>query len=272
MKTTFPKAQPKIIYYRDYKNFDLYNFRSDLREQLNQVAEKDYFHFELTFLRVLEDHAPMKQKVLRANDNPYMTKVLRKAIMRRSALKNKYLKNKTEESHKAFKKQKNFTKRLAKKERVKYFANLDLNKYTDNIKFWNTVKPMFSRCGKEKMKITLVENGEVVSDDQINAETFNDFFIDAVSSLAIEENKALLDDASDILDPVKKSIKKFRNHPSILDIKKNVSVTSNFSFSEVDITEMIAEIKSECEKVRDIYEYSSEKIERGSGHRCSASD
>ena len=54
MKTTFPKAQPKIVYYRDYKDFDLYNFRTDLREELNKIAEKDYFHFKLTFLRVLE--------------------------------------------------------------------------------------------------------------------------------------------------------------------------------------------------------------------------
>ena len=244
MKTTFPKAKPKIIYYRDYKHFDLYKFRSDLREKLNQVAEKDYFHFELTFLRVLEEHAPMKKKVLRANDKPYMTKALRKAIMRRSALKNKYLKNKSEESLKAFKKQKNFTKRLAKKERVKYFANLDLNKYTDNIKFWNTVKPMFSRSANGQMKITLVENGEVISNDQLNAESFNNFFIDAVSSLAIEENQALLDDVHDVTDPVKKSIQKFRNHPSIIDIKKNVSVTSKFSFSEVDVADMIAEINN----------------------------
>ena len=85
---------------------------------------------------------------------------------------------------------------------MKYFANLDLNKYTDNVKFWNTVKPIFSRTSCGQMKITLVENGEVISDDQINAESFNDFFIDAVSSLAIEENRALLDDAYDISDPV----------------------------------------------------------------------
>ena len=176
MKTTFPKAQPRIIYYRDYKNFDLYNFRTDLREQLSKSAEKDYFHFELTFLRVLEAHAPMKKKVLRANDKPYMTKALRKAIMRRSELKRKYLKNKSDESHKAFKKHKNYTNRLAKRERSKYFANLDLNKYTDNIKFWNTVKPMFSGSGNGPKKITLVENGEVVANDQINSESFNDFF------------------------------------------------------------------------------------------------
>ena len=104
------------------------------------------------------------------------------------------MKNKTDEDLKAFKKQKNFTNRLAKKERTKYFANLDLNKYTDNIKFWNTVKPMLSNSGAGHQKINLIENGEVVTDDKVNAESFNEFFIDAVSSLAIEENRALLDD------------------------------------------------------------------------------
>ena len=143
----------------------------------------------------------MKKKVLRANNKPYMTKALRKAIMRRSTLKTKYLKTKTDENLKAFKKQKNFTNRLAKKERVKYFANLDLNKYTNNIKFWHTVKPLFSNSSLGRTKITLIENGEVVADDNMNAESFNEFFIDAVSSLAIEENRALLDNADEVLDP-----------------------------------------------------------------------
>ena len=129
MKTTYAKAQPKIIYYRDYKNFDVYNFRTELREELNKIVDKDYYHFELTFLRVLEKHAPMKKKVVRANDKPYMIK----AIMRRSALKTRFFRNRTDENLTAFKKQKNYTRRLAKRERVKYFANLDLNKYTDNI-------------------------------------------------------------------------------------------------------------------------------------------
>ena len=193
---------------------------------------------------MLEAHAPMKKKVLRANDKPYMTKVLRKAIMRRSELKTKYLKNKSDESLKAFKRQKNYTNRLAKRERIKYFANLDLNKYTDNIKFWNTVKPMFSSKGTGSKKIILVENGEIVADDKINAGSFNDFFIDAVSSLAIEENRALLDETYDISDPVQKAIKKFANHPSIIDIKKNVTLTSRFSFCRVDVAEMIKEINN----------------------------
>ena len=43
-------------------------------------------------------HAPIKRKFLRANHVPYLTKTLRKAIMKRSELENKYLKNKTNEN------------------------------------------------------------------------------------------------------------------------------------------------------------------------------
>ena len=94
---------------------------------------------------------------------------------------------------------------------------------------------MFSGSGNGPKKIILVENGEVVANDQINAESFNGFFIDAVSSLAIEENRALLDEVDDLSDPVKIAVKKSGNHPSIIDIKRNVSVTSKFSFCEVTV-------------------------------------
>ena len=184
----------------------------------------------------------MKQKVVRANDKPFMTKILRKAIMRRSFLKNKYQKLKSDESHKAFKKQKNYTNRLLKKERVKYWGNLDLKKYTDNKKFFDTVKPLFSKSVLGKQKITLVENNDIITEDKEIAEKFNKYFITTVSSLAITANKALLTDNSDIKDPVRKAIKKFENHPSILDIKKNVSISSIFSYKEVNAAEMLLEI------------------------------
>ena len=241
MKTTFPKAQPKIIYYRDYKHFDLVKFRTELREELRK-SDHGYFQFEMIFLRVLEKYAPMKKKVLRANDKPYMTKVLRQAIMRRSSLRNRYLKDKSDESLRLFKKQKNYTKRLAKRERTKYFASLDLNNYTDNIKFWNTVKPMFSNSSIGPNNITLVEKGRIVTDDKEIAETFSNFFIDAVSSLSIEENRALIDDVGDEINPVQKAVKKFQHHPSILSIKEHVQVADKFSFWEVDVEEMINEI------------------------------
>ena len=51
----------------------------------NSITE--YFHFQNIFLEILHKHAPIKKKILRFNDNPFMTKAQRKAIMHRSKLK-----------------------------------------------------------------------------------------------------------------------------------------------------------------------------------------
>ena len=50
------------------------------------------------FLETLNDHAPLKQKTIRANHVPYMTKTLRKAMMHRSQLETKYRKQPTKSS------------------------------------------------------------------------------------------------------------------------------------------------------------------------------
>ena len=58
-------------------------------------------------MRLLDHHAPLKKKVLRANNAPYITKKLRKAIIKRSQLKKNYLKTLSEKSLKVYRKQKN---------------------------------------------------------------------------------------------------------------------------------------------------------------------
>ena len=46
-----------------------------------------YETFEEEFLKVLNKHAPLKKKFIRANHVLYMTKILRKAIMKLLNLK-----------------------------------------------------------------------------------------------------------------------------------------------------------------------------------------
>ena len=117
MKTYLAKGPPRIQLYRDYKNFDKNFFKNDLKKRINSIKNRDYSIFEATFLKALNFHAPLKQKVLMANHNAFMTKALRKAIMRRSCLKNKYIKNRTNENWNTYKAQKNFliTKHFGKK-------------------------------------------------------------------------------------------------------------------------------------------------------------
>ena len=117
MKTTFPKAVPKEFIYRDMKNFDKNAFKRDLKEKLKQTDSTNYALFEEIFENILDKHAPKKKKMQRANHKPYVTKAMRKAIMKRSELATKYRTRPTEENKKAFKKQRNFCNRLYKKKK-----------------------------------------------------------------------------------------------------------------------------------------------------------
>ena len=49
-------------------------------------------------------HAPLKKKLLRANHSQYVTKAMRKAVMRRTNVEKIYFKKQTKESLKAYKK------------------------------------------------------------------------------------------------------------------------------------------------------------------------
>ena len=69
-------------------------------------ATTEYGEYDESYVKALDNHAPMKSKTLRANHAPYMTKALRKAIMRRSDLEGKYLKNSNSENRGLYRKQK----------------------------------------------------------------------------------------------------------------------------------------------------------------------
>ena len=97
LKQTFQRSSPKEHVYRDYKNFDRLTFKKELEEKLNQQIN-EYKNFEQIFLEVVNTHAPIKRKLLRANHAPYMRKALRKALMKRSKLESKYVKNKINEN------------------------------------------------------------------------------------------------------------------------------------------------------------------------------
>ena len=88
MKMSFKKHSIIERHYRDYKYFDRTKFKNNLNEKLCKGV---YESFETTFIEVLNKHAPLRKKLLRANHAPYITKTLRKAIIRRSQLETKYL-------------------------------------------------------------------------------------------------------------------------------------------------------------------------------------
>ena len=92
----------------------------------------------------------LKKCYIRANEAPFMNKVLKKAIMKRSQLRNAFLKKRTLESQVSYNKQRNYCTSLLRKEKWNYFENIDISKISDNEIFWKTVKPI---CSQTKMLI-----------------------------------------------------------------------------------------------------------------------
>ena len=103
-----------------------------------------------------------------------MTGKLDKAIMKRSKLRNRFLKEKREASRKAYNMQRNYCVNLLKTKR-EYFANVKINNIADNKKFWQTVKPLFSDKINHRETINLIDNEVTLSNDEEIAETFNIF-------------------------------------------------------------------------------------------------
>ena len=77
--------------------------------------------------------------------------------MKRSRMRNDYLKHRNEENKLAYKKQRNFCVTLLRKKKADYFNNLDLNLVRDNKMFWKTISPYFVNNSKKRSKITLVD-------------------------------------------------------------------------------------------------------------------
>lgn len=199
--------------------------------------------FLLALLSRFDKHAPMKQKYVRANESPFMTKTLKKEIMNRSRLKNKYLKENSEKNKKAYSKQRNLCTSLLRKEKKTYFENLDTSKITDNKMFWKTIKPMFSKKCVTKENITLMKDNEIISDNEPVAELFNKFFANIVKelNLAIDEN--LLHNVDHIWDPVLKAIEKYKNHPSVKAIAQKYD-QNTFKFKNISLDEIKREIRN----------------------------
>ena len=155
MKSTFPKAQPKIMKYRDFSKYKKEEFGKDLKMKLIRQPQITYETFENVFLKTLDEFAPQKTKVVRANHKPYVTKEMRKAIILRSQLQNKLFTYGIDAYRRAFKHQMNYCNRMYKRKRKRFYCNLNLNSINDNKKFWNTMKPLFGDKGGSKDNTSL---------------------------------------------------------------------------------------------------------------------
>ena len=82
MKTHNKKQKAKTIQYRNCKHFHEQSFNFELNNELMKIDinNAELKEFNEIFLKVLDKHAPRKQKYIRANNSNFITKVFGKKL------------------------------------------------------------------------------------------------------------------------------------------------------------------------------------------------
>ena len=97
-----------------------------------------------SFCKYLTSMLQKKQKFIKVNNSNFATKNVRKAIAKRSKLRNKYLRVRTNEATSLCNKQRNLYVSILRKNKRGYFGNLNNKIFTENRRFWKTISPLFS--------------------------------------------------------------------------------------------------------------------------------
>jgi len=231
------------ICYRSYKRFDEEAYINDIANLPLHVAEifddiDDKLWCQQTLVRgVLEKHAPLKTRVIKNKQVPYMNGQLRKAINVKSMLKRRYSKYKSRQAWKQYKEQRNKVNKLKRSSIQKYFDEKCNNEQTKNGKsFWDTVKPYFTeKSGKCGQCISLLEEDKVTSDSSSVSDIFNTFFVNVAKDIS-EPHEIQMLSLPEMFDH-------YENHNSIIEIKRR-SANVNFSFHPVHCDTVMKKLRA----------------------------
>ena len=123
-----------------------------------------------------------------------------------------------------------------------YYSILNVNDVVDHKKFWKTIKSFFSDKSSNFKNLSLIENGNLLTDDFEITETFNKYFQNLVLNLDLKVPSNLLCQTSENGAEILAAISKYQNHPSMITILKKCNFS--FSFKTVSLTGIKKGMKS----------------------------
>ena len=213
--------KPKIINFRSFKNFDSELFKRHLDMapwhiiQLFDEVDDQVHAWNLIMNDVLNDLAPVKKMRVRDKDVPYMTPEWKSAIRAKRKANAKYLKNKTPETWELRRK----TRNEATKQRriaIKNYWKIKAADLKSNPRdFFKTFKPFLNtKDCSTSTDIQLKVEGTIVKDQRQVSEILVDYFSTIADGIGGDIAKL-------------KSLKDFKDHPSVLRTAKCKLVTQS---------------------------------------------
>ena len=231
-----PKHKATNITYRSYKHFNEEQFVDELSRVPYHVAEifddvdDSYWFFNSLTMQIVDDHAPVKTKIIKGKRIPYMNSELRKSTNVKNMLKRKYDKCKNKTNWLRFRTQRNIVTNMRKKS-MRIFMQNKCNVTKGGGGFWEAVKPLIShKSVKKNDNIILLNNDDIVNNRSDVCNIFNEYFINVTSDIGS-------DDRLNYNDNTMSCAATHDNHSSIECIKSmDSSYSTEFSFHNVNVS------------------------------------
>ena len=135
---------------------------------------------------------------------PFMTKQLSRETVKRSRLRNSFLRNRTERNKILYNRQRNvylFCVSLLRKSKTGYHENLNIENVTDNKLFCKSVKLLLLHKLRIRDGINISEKSKILKTVSETAETLNNFLSNIVKNLNILRYREFDPVTENIADP-----------------------------------------------------------------------
>ena len=191
-KINFQRFPAKLKSHRDYKKYDVNEFRKDVKsinwQHLYSTSNVNlaWKSFKSLLLEKIDKHAPMISKRIQGRNCPWLSEELKRELNKKDQLLRKARASKKEFDWSAYKIQRNRSNTLLRRTKNKYHQSVLNDNLGNPDKFWKTIKEMYPSKSSSNNNVRTSSfniDGVNTTDNATIANRFNQFFSTVASKL-----------------------------------------------------------------------------------------
>ena len=192
---------------------------------------------------------PLKRKIVKTSQVPYMNDCLRRAINMKNMLKRTFNRFPPKLNGEHYRKEQNKVTAMRKNCIRNYLSRESCECVSSE--FWERIRPIISCTSKQAGRVFLVDDSRGIASNQTTvASMFNEYFVNIAESIGNPDEVNEDTEARSLVQ------KRHSNHSSIMWINVNVDTPSQFKFQHVasdEVNKKILKLSSKksmgCDKI-----------------------
>ena len=189
-KISMSKNLPKIVETRNFKHYEISEFKRDLSTALSNcewnVDDPNalWINFRDKFNEISSLHAPIRQRRVTSKYAPWLNREIKNLMNYRDHMKKRAVKTKSNYYSYVYKRARNQVNKLIKDTKAKYFQSV-INSSKNNPKeMWRNINQIIGKHSKTTNVTSIQVNDSIKTSNRDIAETFNNYFANVGNELS----------------------------------------------------------------------------------------